>query len=88
MTSKKLLRVRRKPYNMTPVFEDEAETMRTKKLTINPPARLMPTEIGTGVLGGNYTYGSGLEVSLPSVTVLEFRLLTSLSRTALNGVLL
>jgi hypothetical protein len=38
---------------MTPVFEDEAKTMRIKKLTINPPARLMPTEIGTGVLGRN-----------------------------------
>jgi hypothetical protein len=38
---------------MTPMFEDEAKTMRTKKLTINPPARLMPTGSGIGVLGGN-----------------------------------
>jgi len=27
--------------------------METKKLTIHPPARVMPTDSGTGVLGGN-----------------------------------
>jgi len=27
--------------------------METKKLTIYPPARVMPTDSGTGVLGGN-----------------------------------
>jgi hypothetical protein len=63
MTYKKLLRVRWKPYNMTTMFEDEAKTMKTqpqadeplaqKKLIINPPARVMPTSRGTGVLGGN-----------------------------------
>jgi hypothetical protein len=42
-----------KPYNTTIIFEDEVRTMKTKKLTIHPPARVMPTDSGMGVLGGN-----------------------------------
>jgi hypothetical protein len=50
--------VRRKPSNATTIFEDEAKTMKTKELTIYPPARVMPTGSDKGVLGGNQINGS------------------------------
>jgi hypothetical protein len=34
------------------VCEERAKTMETKKLTIHPPKRIMPTDSGRGVLGG------------------------------------
>jgi len=40
------------------MFEDGARTMKTKKLTIHPPARVMPTDSGMGVLGGNHINNS------------------------------
>jgi hypothetical protein len=45
--------VRRKQYNMRTMFEERAKKMEAKNLTVHPPARLMPTEIGAGVLCGN-----------------------------------
>jgi hypothetical protein len=53
-----LVSVRRKPDNMTTMFEDGARTMKPKNLTLHPPKRIMPTEIGTGVLGGNHIINS------------------------------
>jgi hypothetical protein len=58
MTYKKQLRFRRKQYNMTAMFEEEAKMMKTKKLTTHPPARVMPTSRGISVLGGNHINNS------------------------------
>jgi len=50
--------LRREHYNMTAMLEDGTRTKKPKNLTIHPPKRLMPTEIGTGVLGGNQIINS------------------------------
>jgi len=44
--------LRRQRYDMTAMFEDGTRTMKPKDLTIHPPARVMPTVSGAGVLGG------------------------------------
>ena len=58
MTYEKLLRIKRKPYNMMTVLQDRANMLGTKTLTIHPPARVMPTNSGKGVLGGNHIISS------------------------------
>jgi hypothetical protein len=53
-----LVSVRRKPDNMRTMFEDGAGTMKPKNLTLHPPKGIVPTEIGTAVLGGNQIISS------------------------------
>ena len=50
--------VKRKPDNITIMFEDGARTMEPKNLTLHPPKRIMPTESGGGVLGENQIINS------------------------------
>jgi len=47
------MRVKRKPDNIMTTFEKRSESMKRKKLTINPPKRILPTVIGRGMLGGD-----------------------------------
>ena len=53
MTYEKLLRIKRKPYNVMTILQTRANILGTKRLTIHPPARVMPRANGKGVIRGN-----------------------------------